>query len=257
MPGANHFSDVTLLITHYNRSRSLERLLESFNNLQISFKEIIVSDDASQPEHLNHLKLIQERLAFRLLTTEKNKGLANNINKGQDAVTTPYILYVQEDFVPMPIFIDTFKNAVDIIEKRKDIDVIRFWAYVQYPYLKPIANGFSEMIFNLWKPGYRKFYLYSDAPHLKRNNFLQKFGRYTEGIGSDKAEYLMMMNFLRKKGKGAIHENVHTLLEHQNSDDEPSTVPRNFLGQSSGFIVANVRHLYRHLKFNFDYLFRG
>jgi len=250
-----HFGNVTLLVTHYNRSRSLERLLQSFKKLGISFVAIVVSDDGSEPGHLDYLKLLQDGLGFRLITTEKNRGLGNNINKGQDAVTTAYTLYVQEDFDPMPAFAGHFADGLTIIDERKDIDLVRFYAYTNYPYLQPVGNGFSLMLFAIWKPGYRKFYAYSDHPHLRRSNFLQKFGRYAEGKKVEKTEYMMMMSFLRKKGKAVIYKNIHELFEQKNSPAEPSTVRRNFFRESQGWIITGMRHLYRHLKFNFDYFF--
>jgi len=250
-----HFGNVTLLVTHYNRSRSLERLLQSFKKLGISFGAVVVSDDGSEPAHLDYLKLLQDGLDFRLIAAEKNKGLGNNINKGQDAVTTAYTLYVQEDFDPMPAFAEHFADGLTIIDERKDIDLVRFYAYTNYPYLQPVGNGFSLMLFAIWKPGYRKFYAYSDHPHLRRSNFLQKFGRYAEGKKVEKTEYLMMMSFLRKKGKAVIYKNIHELFEQKNSPAEPSTVRRNFFRESQGWIITGMRHLYRHLKFNFDYLF--
>jgi len=250
-----HFGNVTLLVTHYNRSRSLERLLQSFKKLGISFGAVVVSDDGSEPAHLDYLKLLQDGLDFRLIAAEKNKGLGNNINKGQDAVTTAYTLYVQEDFDPMPAFAEHFADGLTIIDERKDIDLVRFYAYTNYPYLQPVGNGFSLMLFAIWKPGYRKFYAYSDHPHLRRSNFLQKFGWYAEGKKVEKTEYLMMMSFLRKKGKAVIYKNIHELFEQKNSPAEPSTVRRNFFRESQGWIITGMRHLYRHLKFNFDYLF--
>lgn len=255
MSSTRTFNDVTLLITHYNRSKSLERLLRSFEALGMQFGDIVVSDDGSKPEHQDYLKALAPQLHFRLITTEKNKGLANNLNKGQDAVTTPYTLYVQEDFDPLAVFPEHFADGFDIINQRPDIDVIRFYAYTRYPYLKPLGKGFSEMLFGFWKPGYRKYYAYSDHPHLRRSNFLQKFGRYVEGIHSDKTEYLMMMSFLRKKGKAVIYEDIYGLFEQKNSSAEPSTVKRNFWRESGGFAIVMIRHLYRHLKFNYDYLF--
>ena len=253
---SHHFNDVTLLVTHYNRSRSLERLLQSFANLGVSFGGIVVSDDGSQPEHLHYLQSLQHSLHFKLVTTEKNRGLGNNINKGQDAVTTPYTLYVQEDFDPQPIFPEHFQDGLTVINERTDVDIIRFYAYTPYPYLKPLGKGFAEMFFAVWKPGYRKFYAYSDHPHLRRTSFFEKFGRYAEGQKVEKTEYLMMMSFLRKKGKAVIYEDIHSLFEQKNSSAEPSTVRRNFWRESEGFILTHLRHLYRHLKFNFDYLMR-
>lgn len=254
MATTQHFNDVTLLVTHYNRSRSLERLLQNFAHLGISFGGIVVSDDGSQPEHLHYLQSLQQNLHFNLITAEKNRGLGNNINKGQDAVTTPYTLYVQEDFDPQPIFPEHFRDGLAIINERTDVDIIRFYAYTSYPYLKPLGKGFAEMLFSVWKPGYRKFYAYSDHPHLRRTSFFNKFGRYAEGQKVEKTEYLMMMSFLRKKGKAVIYEDIHSLFEQKNSSAEPSTVKRNFWRESEGFVLTNLRHLYRHLKFNFDYL---
>jgi glycosyltransferase involved in cell wall biosynthesis len=250
------FEKVSLLITHYNRSRSLANLLERFSQLQIHFAEIIVSDDGSKETQQQELQLLQQKYKFRLITTPVNKGLANNINKGQDAVKTPYTLYIQEDFIPSDIFPEKLATSFAILEERPEIDIARYWAYWKYPYLTPIRNGFSEMKFHILKAGYAKFYVYSDACHLRRSNFLQKFGRYPEGgIKSDKAEYLMMMSFLHKKGRAIYYDKFNELFAHQNSSDEPSTVSRNYLSSTENIVVANIRNLYRHLKFNVDYLF--
>jgi glycosyltransferase involved in cell wall biosynthesis len=253
--GAYHFKDVTLLVTHYNRSRSLERLLNSFRNLRCVFEDIVVSDDGSKPEHQEYLKSLEKTMSFRLITTDKNKGLGNNINKGQDAVKTSYTLYVQEDFDPTAIFPEKFKNALEIINEKKEIDIVRFYAYFKYPYLTPYKNGFSEMEFKIWYPGYRKFYYYSDHPHLRRTDFFKKFGRYAEGEKVEKTEYKMMMSFLKKNGKGMYFDDYTGLFEQKNSSTEPSTVKRNFWRESEGLAIAALRHAYRHVRFNFDYFF--
>jgi len=257
MAGQQHFKDVTLLITHYNRSRSLERLFNSFKDLGCTFDDIVVSDDGSKPEHVEYIKSLHDKFQFRLITAVKNGGLGNNINKGQDAVNTPYTLYVQEDFDPKPAFKEHFPDAMDIIRQKDDIDIIRFYAYFKYPYLGPPEKGFSEMRFGILKPGYRKFYVYSDHPHLRRSNYFEKFGRYPEGKKVEKTEYLMMMSFLHKKGKALQYESIDGLFEQKNSSAEPSTVRRNYWRESGNFITTGMRHLYRHVKFNFDYLFKG
>ena len=96
--------------------------------------------------------------------------------------------------------------------------------------------------------------MYSDHPHLRRSNFIEKFGRYPEGgIKSDKAEYLMMMSFLRNKGKAIYFDEYKVLFLHYNDSKETSTIIRNYLSSTNNIVIANIRHLYRHLKFNFDY----
>jgi len=80
----HYFQNVSVLITHYNRSASLERLLQSLTKSGCDFAEIIVSDDTSNAEHQEVLKQITEQYNIKLITTPKNGGLGNNINKGQD-----------------------------------------------------------------------------------------------------------------------------------------------------------------------------
>ena len=255
MSSTLHFEEVTLLITHYNRSRSLERLLKGFADLNISFGDIVVSDDCSKPEHLQFIETLHNQYDFRLIGTEKNKGLGNNINKGQNVVRTPFTLYVQEDFLPLPPFVEHFIDGVDFIKQRQDIDLVRFYAYYLYPYIKPVGKGFSEMVFSIWKPGTDKFCAYSDHPHLRRADFFEKFGAYPEGRKSDETEFMMMMSFLRKKGKVLIYNNVKELFDQINSASEPSTVHRNFWRNSDRFPLPQMRLFWRFIKFNFAYFF--
>lgn len=254
MKNEYQFDDVTLLITHYNRSQSLEQLLKSFTELNCRFGDIVVSDDGSKPEHLAYLRTLKDKYNFRLITTPQNKGLGNNINKGQDAVKTPLTLYVQEDFTPAPVFPASFTDALAIMHRRPELDVVRFYAYFEYPYLKNPENGYYDMDFKIWKPGYRKFYAYSDHPHLRRSNFFGRFGRYAEGEKGDVTEYRMMMSFLKNRGKAMFYKDFQGLFFQKNSESEPSTMKRNVWRESDQFILTGLRHLYRHLKFNFDYL---
>ncbi len=234
----------------------MERLLRAFRNLNISFEAIVVSDDGSRPEHLEKLRSFEVQYGITLITTSKNKGLGHNINKGQDAVTTAYTLYVQEDFDPFPVFTEKFSQALELFRQQPELDMIRFYAYFRYPYLKPVAHGFSEMRFSLLYPGYRKFYQYSDHPHLRRSDFLRKFGRYTEGVKGDTTEYNMMMSFLRRKGRGLFYEDYKGLFDQVNTADEPSTMKRNFWRESENPLVGMVREVYRLLKMNSHYLFK-
>lgn len=85
----NYFPDITLLVTHYNRSASLENLLHSFKQRNINFGAIVVSDDGSGSAHFDKLKELQSTYQFNLVPAPKNGGLGRNLNKGQDAVNTP------------------------------------------------------------------------------------------------------------------------------------------------------------------------
>jgi glycosyltransferase involved in cell wall biosynthesis len=216
------FPDVTLLVTHFNRSQSLERLLRTMKELGCTFGGIVVSDDASKPEHIQRLGELRETYGFRLVTTPVNRGLGNNLNKGQDAVTTPYTLYVQEDFTPTAVFPKVFLDACDILKERLEIDLVRLSSNSPYPYTRPYKNGFEEMIFDLKKPGSAKFFYYSDHPQLRRSNFFTKFGRYAEGIKAIKTEKCMVMSFLQGGGRAMIYA-ANDAFVHENMAVEPST----------------------------------
>ena len=240
------FIGITLLITHYNRSGSLERLLATFLKLNCRFDEIIVSDDASRPEHLDKVKEMQSLYNFRLVTTPVNKGHGNSINKGQDLVTSPYTLYVQEDFVPSAEFPAHLRDALQFMNEDKALDYIRFWALAsKYPDLKPYGKGYSEMVFNFATTNHLKFYQYSDTPHLRRSTFFEKFGRYKEGLKGDVIDYKMAISFLQHKGKGLFFDNYSSLFSHENSHEEPSTMrPLTNWRQNTFFPIRFLRWVY-------------
>ena len=148
MPEVNHysFSDISLLVTHYNRSSSLQRLLQSLSKLNCTFGEIIVSDDGSSAEQVSKLKALSGLLGFKLITSDNNQGLGHNINKGQDAVTLPFTLYIQEDFVPGNLFPEKLAKALAFMRRDRTLDVVKFYAYYAYPYLKPFDADFSLMV---------------------------------------------------------------------------------------------------------------
>ncbi len=252
---AYHFPQVTLLVTHYNRSKSLENLLNTFKKQQCFFGEIVVSDDGSMQVHLDTIKKLQREIDFKLVTSPKNKGLGNNINKGQDAVTKPYTLYVQEDFEPDASFTAHFFNAMQIMDEEPELDSVRFYAYQKYPYLKPYKKGFSKMLIKPWFTNYKKIYYYSDHPHVRRSSFFNKFGRYQEGLKGDRTEYKMCVSFIKNKGKALFYDDYKALFSQVNSSDEPSTMSRSNWTRSENIFIALVRDIYRQLKYNFDLLF--
>ncbi|WP_231459342.1 glycosyltransferase family A protein [Pedobacter sp. Leaf132] len=246
---ATNFHDITLLVTHYNRSKSLERLLIEMKNAGCEFSEIIVSDDCSSSEHLDYILTLEKKFNFRLISGAQNKGLGNNLNKGMSAIKTKFILYIQEDFIPLTNFVINLNNGYELLKSNPDFDMVRFYAYEKYPYLKPVGNGFSEMIFKWWYPGLKKFAYYSDHPHLKRNTFQQKFGKYLEGTSGDKTEFGMMMSFIKNRGKSFFFDEHKTVLEQANSSEEPSTMKRNFWRNSDNFFIRQVRLVYRYTNY--------
>ncbi|MET4082107.1 glycosyltransferase involved in cell wall biosynthesis [Pedobacter sp. UYP30] len=246
------FDDISLLITHYNRSESLENLLASFRRLYCTFGETVVSDDGSKPEHLEKLRQLQGLYSFKLITTPKNKGLGNNINKGQDAVSKKYTLYIQEDFEPSKKFPEKLAESLTLMEQHADLDMVKYYAYYAYPYLKPFNSNFDRMFLPALGWDYSKIYAYTDHPHLRRSSFFQKFGRYPEGIKGDITEYKMCISFLQNQGQGLFYKDFANLLTQKNSDDEPSTMTRESWKAKQNVFMNIIRDTYRQIKYNYD-----
>jgi glycosyltransferase involved in cell wall biosynthesis len=246
------FFQVSLLITHYNRSASLSNLLHRLKELKCSFGEIVVSDDGSNDEHLGNLRSLQKTFGFKLITTPVNRGLGHNINKGQDAVSKPYTLYIQEDFEPSNEFPHLFLQGLSHMKEKEELDIIRFYAYSPYAYLKPYDAHFSQMYHPTFGTDYTKIYLYSDHPHLRRSTFFQKFGRYPEGLKGDLTEYRMCISFLQNKAQGLFYNDFSRLLIQKNSQQEPSTMTRVSWREGKGIFIKLIRDTYRQLKYNFD-----
>jgi glycosyltransferase involved in cell wall biosynthesis len=251
----HYFNEVALLITVYNRSSSLERLLVSLKALDIHFGEIVVSDDFSNEFHLSKMKSFQELFGFKLIQAEINKGLANNINKGQNAISKEFVIYIQEDFVPEEIFADTLAQSLAILKKDDGIDTIRFYSYFPYPNTKPYNSQFDEMVFehNFLKWNHLKFYMYSDHPHIKRRSFVDKFGKYKEGIQSDEAEFEMCLSYIKNSGRGLLVKEFSKVFDQKNNIDEPSTIGRKLWRQkqtSSVQILRRIFLIFRYIKNN-------
>lgn len=249
------FEDVTLLITHYNRSASLENLLTAFKKRKIGFGDIVVSDDGSKTEHLSKVETLSTQYGFRLIKALTNSGLGNNINKGQDAVHTKYTLYVQEDFEPTILFTERFISARQFMEEDAALDIVKFYAYYPYPYLRDFKSGFSKMVCPKFGKDYTKIYAYTDHPHLRRSTFLNKFGRYPEGLKGDFTEYKMCISFLQNKGKGLFANDFDKIFLQKNSASEPSTMTRGSWKASKNTLISFARDCYRNIKYNYDITF--
>ena len=247
------FENTTLLITHYNRSASLIKLIKALSDHQLSFQEIIVSDDCSQPEHQEAIKSLQSTHPFTFITSETNGGLGHNFNKGVDAVKTDYLLYIQEDFYPTDLFADRLKEAHDILHEDEEIDLIRFFSYFKMPYQSAYSEHFSKLDFHFFAPNNKQFHIYSDHPHLRRRRFKEKFGIYPTGQRPDKTEYWMIMKFLQRKGRALIIKDHQSLLQ-LNNDEEGSTYSTNFWRESNLFFVRWLRNVYRFMKYRYNYL---
>jgi hypothetical protein len=249
------FDDVTLLITHYNRSGSVQRLLETLLAQQLRFAAIVVADDGSLPAHRQRLERLVPVYGLQLVASARNYGLGHNLNQGQAHVQTALTLYVQEDFLPTPKFGPALQQAVALMRRDAQWDLVRFFANFQYPYTTPYQGEFAAITIPPFALDYHKIYAYSDNPHLRRTTFPAKFGPYREDLPGDRTEYRMCISFIQKHGQALLHNDFQGLFAHVNTAEEPSTMQRVAWKQQPSPLLTLAKTLYRQVKYNYDLLF--
>ena len=192
---------LSILITHYGRPDSIVECLERIRALNFNLPfEIIVSDDGSdsKTQHfLNTLKI------DTLLLSEKNTGLASNLNKGLKACRGNYILYVQEDFLVQENFVDVIEESLNLL-KDGTLDMIRYCANYRFKHLVPITKKinkiprFSFQNFNI------NTFQYSDNPFMTTPSFFTRFGYFLENTSGGYGETEYAIRILNSNAKIGI-----------------------------------------------------
>lgn len=160
-----------------------------------------------------------------MVTATTNGGLGNNINKGHYAVTTPYSLYVQEDFEPTELSPSKLEDALTFLQQDKYLDLVRLRAFFEPPIKEPFEKGFSKIKFNWAHSSHIKFYCYSDHPHLRHSDFLEKFGRYIEGEGVDLTEMDTALRFIHRGGQALFYDDFSSFFTTKEPPPKPARAP--------------------------------
>lgn len=167
---------ISFLITHYNRPQDIEKCIEAITFVKSIDDEIVVSDDGSSLDTINHLKRLK---IDTLVETEKNLGLAANINRGLKKCKGDYILYCQEDFILSPVLKDKLPEFMQLIDDSK-IDLIRFSSYFEFNELEKFNETLNIIPRFSFSNFTQNFYRYSDHPFLVSKDFHPTYGYYLE-----------------------------------------------------------------------------
>ncbi|MFV8322598.1 glycosyltransferase family 2 protein [Flavobacterium sp. LS2R12] len=201
----NRKVQISFLITHYNRPDDLLQCLMAIKSLKVVDSEIVVSDDASQEEHL---KIIQDYEIDKLITSRTNQGLAANINKGIRACQGEYIIYCQEDFILNSKIIDILPECFELLHSQR-ANMIRLKS--DYEFKKLIT--LTQNIFLIPKFSFQNFlvnaYQYSDHPFITTREFYNNYGFYLENTSGDYGETEYAIRIFKSKSKIAIVPNKY------------------------------------------------
>lgn len=111
-------SEVTMVVTSYNRLDLLKVTIDSFNKMNTyPLKEIIIIEDSGLPSV--HKELSRMYPNYTLILNKKNIGAYESIDLAYSHVTTPYVFHSEDDWQYLkPGFIEP---SLEILKSRSDI----------------------------------------------------------------------------------------------------------------------------------------
>lgn len=193
---------VSVLFITYKRIDLLKRTLDTFllnTEYPRDKMELIVCDDGSPGFVQEEIK----KLKFDIyLFTNKNEGMAANVNKGLIAATGDYILQLQDDWIctgPKNYLL----LGIDALHENNDLGLIRYRLGVHYPHFSSrfLTNKINKINILEWDQGDLNIsqFLYSDNPHLKRKTFHQIIGMYKAFNKMSQTEIEFCIRFNKSK----------------------------------------------------------
>ena len=194
------FPKVSVVFITYNRPDFLVEAINGIrNNCNYPNLELIVTDDCSKPPIGKYLKDLQIDIFAKSETTQ---GLGANSNKGIQAAEGKYILHHQDDFecISTEPFIE---KSIQIMQTHPDIGLVRLHHSTMFPNkidcALPDGTPYSILGFDQPKDMKNNIYIYSDHPHLKKSDFHDKSGYFTEGleVGETEDEFCKRFNLNR------------------------------------------------------------
>jgi GT2 family glycosyltransferase len=113
---------VTIQLCTYNRAALLRRVLQGCFEQSVAEYEVVVVNDGSNDETEAVLDEARERAPIRFKSvTHTNRGLARSRNVGIDMAVGQRIIFIDDDVLPMPNFVEQHLATA----RRHPKDVIR------------------------------------------------------------------------------------------------------------------------------------
>jgi len=107
---------VSIIIPHWNGIDLINECLESLQKTSYSNLEIIVVDNNSSDDSLNHIRNNFPNVT--ILKNERNEGYAGGCNRGSEIAVGKYLLFLNNDTAHQANWIDPL---VDLLEKNSKI----------------------------------------------------------------------------------------------------------------------------------------
>lgn len=202
---------VDVIVCTFNRPAELKSTLEALlENLRYSGPlNFYLADDSSSAATLKRVKAtaVFKQLKPAIISTEQNSGWAANVNNAMRQTDSPYIFFLEDDYV-LGETLD-LAAGVALLETKPDVGMLRYRGtagehiifhqfeadiaaqydnpFVDYPGAE--GNEYREgyglpgkLTYLQLDSGSPGLYIYSNGPHLKSRAFHDFYGMYPEGL---------------------------------------------------------------------------
>lgn len=188
--------EVTVLICTYDRFDLLLSNMQALaDNIRYPADKLkwVICDDSSPGGYAGKLKKnkLVKSLKAEVISTEINSGWAANVNNGLVHVDTPYLFFIEDDYLTgAELPIDT---GVALMEVKPGVGMVRYRGsagthVVLHQFEADISEWLPEHRDGYGLPGkltYLQFdqgsptpYVYSHGAHLKHRRFHEYYGLY-------------------------------------------------------------------------------
>lgn len=113
---------LTVLMPTYNVAPWVEEAIQSVLNQTYRDFELLVVDDGSTDDTLEHVRSIQDE-RIRIAAFPDNVGLAENLNRGLDLIKTELVARMDGDDIAEPDWLET---GIKVLDSYPDIDICSF-----------------------------------------------------------------------------------------------------------------------------------
>lgn len=115
-------SRLTVLMPTYNVAPWVEEAIQSVLKQTYSDFELLVVDDGSTDDTLKHVRAIKDP-RIHIAAFPDNVGLADNLNRGLDLITTELVARMDGDDIAEPDWLET---GIKVLDSHPDIDICSF-----------------------------------------------------------------------------------------------------------------------------------
>ena len=163
---------VSVIIPTYNRAALLPRAIDSILNQTFQNFEIVIIDDASTDNTAQILKEYKKKSnKIKVITHEKNQGVAQARNTGNQHARGKYIALLDSDDYALPNFLET---AVSFMEENPSVTI---GFTVKHTYLESRKNKDGSYKIIPWHHPVYNFIdnnLLGNVGNIFRRDFIQK-----------------------------------------------------------------------------------